>query len=104
MRSVESGGKSAVYASLLLKPHVSEKAAILAERHIYVFDVPLSANKVEIGKAVHAIYGVEVASVRTQRGIGKIMSRGRISGRRRAWKKALVELKDGQSLTLVEGV
>ncbi len=96
--------KAGMFSGLLLKPHVSEKAAVLADRGIYVFDVPISANKVEIGKAVEAIYKVNVTHVRTQRGIGKVMNRGRIKGRRNAWKKALVELKKGQTITLVEGV
>lgn len=96
--------KAAQYANLLLKPHVSEKAAMLADRAIYVFDVPLSANKIEVRKAVEAMYHVHVISVRTQRGIGKVVKRGKISGRRSAWKKALVELKHGETIALVEGV
>ncbi|MBD3251795.1 50S ribosomal protein L23 [Candidatus Uhrbacteria bacterium] len=96
--------KAGSYAHLLLKPHVSEKAAVLADKGIYVFDVPVSANKVEIGKAVEAIYKVNVAKVRTQRGLGKAVRRGRMTGRRNAWKKALVELKKGQTISLVEGV
>lgn len=102
--TVSDDAKIARYAHILLKPHVSEKAAVLAEQSVYVFDVALNANKVEIAKAVRAIYGVEVVSVRTQRGIGKVVSRGKIAGRRSSWKKALVELKKGQKLTLVEGV
>jgi large subunit ribosomal protein L23 len=92
------------YADVLVKPHVSEKAAHLAGQGIYVFDVPLGANKVEIRKAVEALYKVEVTNVRTQRGIGKLISRGRIFGSRNDWKKALVELKKGQTINLVEGV
>lgn len=92
------------YAGLLVKPHVSEKAAVLAEKNVYVFDVPLSANKIEIKKAVEAIYGVSVIAVRTQRGIGKAVKRGRIAGRRSTWKKALVEVKKGQTLNLIESV
>jgi large subunit ribosomal protein L23 len=96
---------AATPASLILKkPHVSEKAAYLADRGIYVFDVPLSANKLAIRKAVETQYKVNVVSVRTQRGIGKAVTRGRIRGRRSAWKKALVELKSGQKLSLTEGV
>lgn len=94
----------ATHAGLLVKPHVSEKAATLADRGIYVFDVPLSANKIEIRKAVEAIYHVHVVSVRTQRGIGKFVQRGKVSGRRSDWKKALVELKHGETIALVEGV
>jgi len=99
-----SHSKSAKYAHLLLKPHVSEKAAMLADSAIYVFDVPLSANKIEVRKAVEAMYHVHVISVRTQRGIGKVMQRGKVSGRRSAWKKALVQLKNGETIALVEGV
>lgn len=100
--------KSAVisvqHANLILKPHVSEKAAYLADRGIYVFDVPLAANKVEVRKAIEALYKVDVTKVRTERGPGKLVRRGRIQGRRKNWKKALVEVKKGQSINLVEGV
>jgi large subunit ribosomal protein L23 len=98
------GTKASLYANVLVKPHVSEKAAHLAGKGIYVFDVPLATNKIEIRKAVEALYKVEVTSVRTQRGIGKRVSRGRIAGSRNDWKKALVELKKGQTINLVEGV
>lgn len=97
--------KSGLYADIILKPHVSEKSATLADRGIYVFDVPRSANKIEIAKAVHAIYSVDVEGVRTIRMKGKVLGSGRKrSGRRKDWKKALVELKKGQTLNLVEGV
>lgn len=99
-----SNPRVATHANFLVKPHVSEKAATLADRGIYVFDVPLTANKIEIRKAVEAIYHVHVISVRTQRGIGKVMKRGKVAGRRSAWKKALVELKHGETIALVEGV
>jgi large subunit ribosomal protein L23 len=104
VKATVAGARAADFSGLLLKPHVSEKAAVKADKGIYVFDVPVSANKVEIRKAVEAIYGVHVVAVRTQRGIGKIVRRGRTVGRRNAWKKALVELKHGQTLTLIEGV
>jgi large subunit ribosomal protein L23 len=96
--------KAAKFAHLLIKPHVSEKAAMLADKSVYVFDVPLYANKIEVRKAVESAYHVHVVSVRTQRGIGKVMKRGKVSGRRSAWKKALVQLKNGETLALVEGV
>lgn len=99
-----SGGLGKAQAFTLLKPHVSEKAAHLADRGIYVFDVPVTANKVEIRKAVEAQYKVSVTDVRTIRGIGKPILRGRIAGRRNRWKKAMVELKKGQIITLAERV
>jgi large subunit ribosomal protein L23 len=106
VKTAEARGtaKEGFYAHLLKKPHVSEKAAILADKGIYVFDVPINANKTEIAKAVEAAYSVHVECVRTQRGIGKIVRRGRVGGRRNAWKKALVQLKKGEKIALVEGV
>ncbi|MCW1891845.1 MAG: 50S ribosomal protein L23 [Candidatus Uhrbacteria bacterium] len=99
-----ASARAADFAGVLLKPHVSEKAAMKADKGVYIFDVPVSVNKVEVRKAVEAIYGVKVLAVRTQRGIGKVVRRGRTAGRRNAWKKALVELKPGQTLSLIEGV
>jgi large subunit ribosomal protein L23 len=104
LSSEASEAKAGAYARILLKPHVSEKAAILAEKGIYVFNVPLSSNKIEVKKAVQSIYHVSVVKVRMQRGIGKIMNRNRIAGRRSTWKKALVELAPGQKIHVVEGV
>ena len=91
-------------AELLLMPHVSEKAAKHASSGTYVFNVPISANKIEIRKAVEGMYGVNVEAVRMIRGIGKPVSRGKIIGRRNRWKKALVNVKSGQKIDLHEGV
>ena len=99
-----TGGIAKAQAFTLLKPHVSEKAARFADKGIYVFDVPVTANKVEIRKAVEMQYKVSVTGVRTIRGIGKPVLRGRISGRRNRWKKAMVELKKGQTISLMENV
>jgi large subunit ribosomal protein L23 len=89
---------------ILYTPRVSEKSAALASKGTYVFNIPLSANKVEIRKAVEGLYKVNVESVRIIRGIGKIMHRGKISGRRVNWKKALVSIKKGQTIDLYAGV
>jgi large subunit ribosomal protein L23 len=89
---------------LLIRPKVSEKAARLAEVGTYIFEVPLDAEKVSISKAVEAIYKVKVTGVQIARHAGKPVYRGRIPGRRKAWKKAMVTLAKGQSLNLYEGV
>lgn len=81
-------------------PRVSEKASRLVQSNTYTFNVPVSAEKVAIRKAIEARYGVKVVAVRTVRGAGKIVRRGRVEGRRAAWKKALVELKPGSSIDL----
>lgn len=96
--------KIAAVAMRLVSPRVSEKAAVLAAKGTYVFNVPIEANKLEVRKAVETIYQVKVSDVRTIRGEGKIVRRGRTAGRRNRWKKALVTLTKGQSLNLYEGV
>ncbi len=93
------------YASgSLLRPHVSEKAALLTERGVYTFDVPVSAEKVSVRKAVEALYGVKVTDVRMVRHAGKPVYRGKRVTARNAWKKALVTLANGQKLDLYQGV
>lgn len=59
----------------------------------YTFEVPTSANKAEIKKAVEEIFGVQVASVNTIRVLGKVKRMGKYEGRRASWKKAIVTLK-----------
>lgn len=89
---------------LLRKPHVSEKAAYLAQSGTYVFDVPVDAEKVSIKKAVESLYQVKVSAVRTIRHEGKPVTRGRRGGERQRWKKALVTLVKGQTIDIYEGV
>lgn len=83
---------------------MSEKAARLADKGVYVFDVAMDAEKVSIKKAVEALYKVHVAKVRIIRGQGKPVFRGKRPSRRADWKKALVEVKKGERIDLYEGV
>lgn len=89
---------------LIRKPHVSEKAARMADVGTYVFDVAVHAEKIAIKKAVESLYKVTVTDVRTIRHAGKPVYRGRRPGARQAWKKALVTLKKGQKIDIYEGV
>lgn len=89
---------------VLLAPHVSEKATILAENdNQFVFKVAKDANKREIKKAVETLFEVEVDSVRTLNMKGKRKRFGLQEGRRPNWKKAYVSLKPGQDLDFVGG-
>ena len=99
-----SPAKTAPVAALLSSPRVSEKAAILSSKGTYVFNVPVTAGKVAIRKAVESQYKVRVVRVNTIRGEGKVVRRGRIEGRRSNWKKALVTLAKGQTIDLHQGV
>ncbi len=89
--------------SMILTPKVSEKAFFLAERGIYVFEVPSSANKIEIAKAVEAAFKVNVTDVNIVVAKGKVKRFRRLVGRERDIKKAMVKVKAGQSIALFEG-
>lgn len=70
----------------------------------YTFQVPLTANKVEIRKAVESIFNVKVEKVATIRVLGKTKRMGRTMGKRSDYKKAIVTLKAGETIELFEGV
>ena len=82
---------------------LSEKATLLQEtNNEYVFKVDRRANKLEIKRAVEQAFGVKVIGVRTANYSGK-RKRVRRSdeGKTASWKKAMVRLKDGDSIDLI---
>ena len=89
---------------VILRPLMTEKSMRQKEEHNTVaFRVRPDANKVEIRTAVETIFSVKVAAVRTASFEGKLKRMGRYQGRRRDWKKAIVTLKPGHKIELVEG-
>ena len=84
---------------VLIGPHVSEKASIVADKYkAIVFKVARDANKIEIKNAVESLWNVKVDSVRTVLVKGKKKRTGRFEGRRQDWKKAYVSLKEGYDI------
>jgi len=82
--------------SVLVAPHVSEKATSVADKHKQiVFKVARDATKSEIKEAIEILWNVKVKSVQTLLVKGKTKRTGRFQGRRSDWKKAYVSLKDG---------
>ena len=91
--------------SVIKRPIVTEKTSIQKEKDNQVtFEVDPNANRVQIRKAVEEIFKVQVAGVRTTHVRGKFKQRGRIIGKRRDWKKAVVTLMPGQRIDFFEGV
>lgn len=87
------------YYRILRRPRVTEKGLTMADRtRAYPFEVATTANKVEIRKAVEALFDVKVESVRTMNMLGKYKRMGRHFGRRPAWKKAIVKLRAGYAI------
>ena len=89
---------------VILRPLMTEKSMRQKEeQNTVAFRVRPDANKVEIRTAVETIFSVKVAGVRTASFEGKLKRMGRHQGRRRDWKKAIVTLRPGHKIDLVEG-
>lgn len=92
------------FYKVLLRPLISEKAASAESRGIYSFIVNKQANKFQIKQAIAAHYHVQPLKVRVINLSGKWVRQGRSLGRRSDWKKAIVTLAPGQSISIHEGV
>lgn len=90
---------------IIKRPLITEKTSIQkATSNQLTFEVDRRANRVEIRKAIENVFNVNVASVRTMQVKGKVKQRGRIVGKRRNWKKAIVKLMPGERIDFFEGV
>jgi len=89
---------------ILVKPQVTEKVTNLSGQNKYVFIVAIDANKIEVAKAISEVYGVTPTGVNIVKMKGKQVSRGRVVGRRKDFKKAIVTLKKGETIKVYEGV
>ena len=88
---------------IILQPLLTEKSAKITEEvNTVVFKVDIRANKIEIKKAVQKMFDVHVREVRTMIVRGKTKRMGRFEGKRSNWKKALVTLKDGETIDFLE--
>ena len=86
-------------------PVVTEKTTLQKELNNQVtFKVDKRANRMEIKAAVEKTFNAQVAQVRTIQVKGKVKQRGRIVGKRKDWKKAIVTLMPGQRIDFFEGV
>ncbi|MDR0232367.1 MAG: 50S ribosomal protein L23 [Dysgonamonadaceae bacterium] len=95
---------------IIIKPIVTEKQTAISEKfpNRYGFRVSPDANKIQIKAAVEELYGVTVVSVNTMNYAGKLKSRftksGVINGRMPAFKKAIVTLKDGETIDFFSNI
>ena len=88
----------------VVSPIITEKTTIVSENNQVVFEVPLNASKPEIKEAIEQLFKVSVTAVNTLRVKGKTKRfRGR-PGRRNDVKKAIVTLKDGDSIDIATGL
>jgi large subunit ribosomal protein L23 len=95
--------------AILVKPLITEKMSLLSEnKGQYGFRVALTATKPEIKAEIEKMYSVEVAKIRTLVVAGKRKTRftksGVSNGKTNNFKKAIVSLKDGQSIDFYENI
>ena len=90
---------------IIKKPVITEKSNLQKEFNNQIsFEVDNRANRIEIKNAVEKVFKVNVQKVTTIQVKGKRKQRGRIEGKRKDWKKALVKLMPGQRIDFFDGV
>jgi large subunit ribosomal protein L23 len=88
----------------IIRPVVTEKTSAAYQlRKEYAFEVHPEANKYEIRDALRQLFGVTATSVRTMQVRRNAVVRGRTKGVTARWKKAIVVLKEGETLPVFEG-
>ena len=85
---------------LILKPIITEKATLVLENNQYVFNVVSKATKPEIKAAIETLFEVKVMRVNTSRPPRKKRRIGKFIGYKPQYKRAIVTLKEGDSITL----
>lgn len=84
---------------ILIAPVVTEKAMAKISQNCYTFKVGKKANKAQIAQAITDLYKVKVLDVNIINNKSKkVFTRGKLSGRQPAWKKAIITLKKGQKI------
>jgi large subunit ribosomal protein L23 len=91
-------------SQVIIRPVVSEKSFVLAEAGKYTFRVNDRAHKTQIRQAIEELFDVNVVEVRTASVKSKPKRRGQTSGRTRHWKKAIVQVGEGQTIPIFRGL
>ena len=92
-------------SQVIIRPVVSEKSYVLATANKYTFRVHPDAHKTQIKQAIEALFqDVKVLEVRTSKVPSKPKRRGVTAGRTRAWKKAVVQVREGDTIPIFQGL
>lgn len=101
VRSADNHGSA---FRVFVSPILSEKTARSEARGTYTFAVAMNATKTEIARAMETVYGVRPTQIRTSVVEGKKARFGQNNGRRSSWKKAVVTLPKGKTISIHTGV
>ena len=93
--------RKGAYIHALAVPHVTEKATVLAEKNQYVFKVQPNSTKLTVKQAVETQYGVSVDKVRMITVPSKKKRLGKIMGIKKGYRKAIVKVREGQSIQIL---
>ncbi len=89
---------------IIISPIVSEKSYVLATAGKYTFRVHDTAHKTQVKQAIEELFDVKVLAVATMSVKGKPKRRGYSAGFRRSWKKAIVQLREGDTIPVFQGL
>ena len=92
------------HSQIIIRPVLSEKSYVLSAANRYTFRVHDDAHKTQIRQAVEVLFDVHVVEVRTSSVKSKPKRRGTTSGRTRSWKKAIVQVRDGETIPVFQGL
>jgi large subunit ribosomal protein L23 len=92
------------HSQVIIRPVVSEKSYVLASADKYTFRVHPDAHKTQIRQAIESLFDVKVVEVRTISVKSKPKRRGQTAGRTRSWKKAIVQVRPGDSIPIFQGL
>jgi len=92
------------HSQVIIRPVISEKSYVLSSAGMYTFRVHPDAHKTEIRQAVEALFDVHVLDVRTVTVKSKPKRRGTTRGRTRSWKKAIVQVRPGETVPIFQGM
>ena len=88
---------------VLIAPVVSEKSYRLIEERKYSFRVHPDAHKTQVRQAVEELFGVKVVAVNISQVQPKPKRRGMVRGTKQGWKKAVVQLREGDEIQIFQG-
>ena len=91
-------------SQVIIRPVVSEKSYVLAAAGKYTFRIHPDAHKTQVRQAIEALFDVHVEEVRTLSVKSKPKRRGTSRGRTRSWKKAIVQVRTGETIPIFAGL
>jgi large subunit ribosomal protein L23 len=92
------------HTEVIIRPVVSEKSYVLASAGKYTFRIHPDAHKTQVRQAVEAMFQVHVLAVHTVSVRPKPKRRGTTRGSTRAWKKAIVQVRPGETIPIFAGL